>query len=242
MRLVVKGLPLLALAIAGCTAGAQDGESEGGPRDQRTFQLGAFENVSVAGPHDVIVTVGGAPSVRADGNREVLDRLDIRVENGTLLIGNRQSNGSIFRRERGSATVHVSIAALAAASVAGSGDLRIDRVQGARFNASIGGSGDINIGELRVGEAQVAIAGSGNIHARGTAERQRISIAGSGDADLANLEGRSLAISVVGSGNVHGRATESAEISLMGSGDVEVAGPARCTVNRMGSGDVRCNI
>jgi len=228
-------VPLTLLAAA-CSAGAQDA----GPRGARNFPVGAFHAVSLAGPHDVIVTVGGAPSVRAEGSEEVLERLDIRVEDGTLEVGSRRTGASGFRFHRGSATVHVTVPSLTAASIGGSGDLRIDRVEGERFNAAIGGSGDIEVGRLRVAEAQFAISGSGNIRASGSAARQRISVAGSGDVDLAGVEARSAAISIVGSGSVRTRASETAEVSIMGSGDVEVSGGARCSVNRMGSGEVRC--
>jgi hypothetical protein len=226
------------LVLAGCSAGAQ----QGGERGQRSFQVGPFQAVSLAGPHNVVVTVGGAPSVRAEGDAEVLERLDIRVEDGSLHIGTRRTSSFSFRRERGSATIHVSVPSLTAASIGGSGDLRIDNVQGERFTASIGGSGDMEIGQLRVTQAQLSIAGSGGIRASGTVQRASISIAGSGDIDTSGVEARSAAISIVGSGNVRSRATETAEVSVMGSGDVTVAGPARCSVNRMGSGDVRCNV
>jgi hypothetical protein len=226
------------LVLAGCSAGAQ----QGGERGQRSFQVGAFQAVSLAGPHDVIVTVGGAASVRAEGSREVLERLDIRVENGSLHIGSRRNSDFSFRRHRGSATIHVTVPSLAAASIGGSGNLRIDAVQGDRFTASIAGSGDMEIGQMRVAQAQLSIAGSGNIRGSGAVQRASISVAGSGDVDLSGVEARSAAISIVGSGNVRSRATETAEVSVMGSGDVTVAGPARCSVNRMGSGDVRCNV
>jgi hypothetical protein len=240
MRGALIILPLLALAA--CSAGAQEGARTGGGTGQRSFPVGAFQAVSLAGPHDVIVSVGGAPSVRAEGDAEVLERLDIRVENGSLHISTRRTSNFSFRRERGSATIHVTVPSLTAASIGGSGDLRIDNVHGERFTASIGGSGDMEIGELRVAQAQLSIAGSGGIRAAGTVQRASISIAGSGDIDTSRVEARSASISVVGSGNVRSRATESAEVSVMGSGDVTVAGPARCSVNRMGSGDVRCNV
>ena len=239
MRGALFTLPLVVLAGA-CTAGAHDGAQPSAQQGARSFQVGAFTGVSLAGPHDVIVSVGGAPSVRAQGDAEVLERLDIRVENGTLSIGSRHSSSFGFRRERGSATIHVTVPSLSAASIGGSGDLLIDRVEGQQFNGSIGGSGNLQVRQLRVGQVQFAVAGSGNIQASGTAERTSLSVAGSGDIDLSAVEARTAAISIVGSGDVRSRVTGTAEVSVMGSGDVEVSGPARCSVNRMGSGDVRC--
>jgi hypothetical protein len=242
MRRALFTLPILAI-LAACNAGAEEkGAQAGGQQGRRDFQVATFNGVSLEGSHDVIVTVGGAPSVRAEGAAEVLERLDIRVENGTLEIGTRRTSNFGFGRESGSATIHVTVPSLAAASIGGSGDLLIDRVEGAQFTGAIGGSGNLQIRQLRVGQAQFAVAGSGNIQAAGAAERTNLSVAGSGDIDLSAVETRTAAISVVGSGDVRSRVTGTAEVSVMGSGDVEVSGPARCSVNRMGSGDVRCNI
>lgn len=229
--LAVSGL---ALAAGACTRERPDE----GPRAQRAFQVGAFETVSLGGHHEVIVHVGGAPSVRAEGSERALDRLEIVVENGALQIRNRGNN---WFGHHGSATVHVTVPSLSGANVGGSGGIRIDRVSGERFAAAVGGSGEILVQELRVRQADFSIGGSGEIKAAGSAERAQISVGGSGDVDLAAFEIRDAEISVAGSGDVSARATGTARISLAGSGDVAVTGPARCQVDRFGSGNVTCN-
>ena len=234
---------LSTLALTACnSAEAQRGDTaSAGPATQRSYDLAGFQGVGLAGSQNVIVTVGPAYSIRAEGDAESLDRLDIRVENGTLKIGAKKNSWSVgWNSNRPRTTVYVSVPALASAAIAGSGDMRIDRVQGQRFAASIAGSGDMDIAALRVGEAKFSIAGSGGIKAAGNAATSNISIAGSGDLDLQGLETRTASISVMGSGNVRARAMETANVSVMGSGDVNIEGSARCTVNKRGSGGVRC--
>jgi hypothetical protein len=239
MRKLLAIAPVAILAAA-CSAGAQDG---GGDRNRaqgsRNFEVGAFQTVALEGSHDVIVTVGGAPSVRAEGDADAIERLDIRVENGALKIGSRRSDGW-FSRHSGHVTVHVTAPALNGASIGGSGDMRIDRVQAAAFDASIGGSGDMQIGALRAGRAEFSIAGSGGIRAAGSADDADISIAGSGSVSGEGFETKRADVSIVGSGDVTLRATEAVDASIMGSGDVTVHGSARCSVSKMGSGDVHC--
>lgn len=224
MRGLIAGVAVLALAA--CSAGAQDGGriEARGEAGSRSYQVGAFDAVSLAGPHEVIVTVGDAPSVRAQGDPEVLDRLEVRLDGGELEIGTRRRGGMDLNwgDRKGSATVYVTVPALRAANVAGSGTLRIDRVEGERFDASLAGSGDLLVDAMRVDRAEFSVAGSGDIRAAGTANATEISIAGSGDLDLSGLESRT------------------ARVSVMGSGDVLLAGGARCTVSKAGSGDVRC--
>lgn len=238
MRTLLAIGPLVVLAAA-CSAGAQPGESHArGEQGQRSFEVGAFESVSLEGSHDVVVAVGAAPSVRAEGDAAALERLDIRVENGALKIGTRR--GSWFGGHRGHVTVYVTAPAINAASIGGSGDMRIDRVEAQRFAASIGGSGDMEIGALRTARADFSVAGSGGIRAAGTAEETDISIAGSGNIALDALESRRADVSVAGSGDVSLRASETVSASIVGSGDVTVHGTARCTVSKLGSGDLRC--
>ena len=238
MRTLLAIAPIAMLAAA-CSAGAQEGDRSSRAQGQRSFTVGAFEGISLEGPHDVIVAVGGAPSVRAEGDAEAIERLDIRVEDGTLKIGSR-GRGNWFGRGHGRVTVHVTAPALSRASIGGSGDMRIDRVEAPRFDGSIGGSGDMEIGALRARQAHFSIAGSGGIRAAGQADEADISIAGSGSVSAESLAMRRANVSVVGSGDVAVRASETVDASIMGSGDVTVHGAARCNVSKMGSGDVRC--
>lgn len=228
-----------AIALGGCSM-ADEAPAGGGQAGVRDFQVESFDSVSLGGPHDVIVTVGGPPSVRAEGDAEALERLDIRVERGNLRIGVKDRNWIGFRRERPPVVVHVTAPSLAAASIGGSGDMRIDKVEGDMFVASIGGSGDMAIASLHAGRAEFSIAGSGGIEAAGKVQRASLSIAGSGDIDAGRLESKTARVSVVGSGDVHARAMESAEISLLGAGDVSISGTAKCKTSKMGSGDIRC--
>lgn len=237
---IVSGL---ALAACGFAADAQDnGQPGDGTVSERSFNVGAFDSVALAGSHDVVVTVGGAASVRAEGDAGIIERLKIDVEDGTLRIGTKKGTrwSADFMRNRKPVTIYVTAPNLTGAAVAGSGDMRIDTVAGDKFSASIAGSGDMEIGAIRVGEANFSIAGSGDIRASGSANDAHISIAGSGDVDLAGLESRRASVSVVGSGDVRTRATETADVSVMGSGNVTIGGTAKCSVSKRGSGDVRC--
>jgi hypothetical protein len=232
------------LTLGACNmADAQDRDKEShrsGEQGQRSFDLAGFNFIALGGSHDVVVTVGGAHSVRAEGDAEALERLEIKVEKGKLVIGSKRGDWSFGRREHGKVTVHVTLPALAGAAIGGSGDMRIDKVEGGDFTGAIGGSGDMSIASLKVNELKFAIAGSGGISATGSAAKADMSIAGSGDIDAGALESRTASISIVGSGDVRARAVETADVSVMGSGNVSMAGPAKCKISKMGSGNVEC--
>jgi hypothetical protein len=232
---------LSAAALVAACHSAGDAE-ETGAMAQRDFPVaGAFDRIALAGSPDVIVTVGAAASVRAEGETAMLDRLEIVNENGQLRIGMRNTSGSWFSwgHHRG-VTIHITLPALAGASITGSGGMRIDRVQGPAFAGSVTGSGDMTIANLAADQASFTVTGSGDITAAGRARQTNASVTGSGDLRLAQLEAAVATIAVAGSGNIGIRATETAAVELRGSGDVTIAGPARCTIDKSGSGDVRC--
>jgi hypothetical protein len=236
----MRGAILIPVLMLGACSMGEASESEG-QAGSRNFQVGAFDKISLLGSPNVIVTVGGAPSVRAEGDTRLLEKLEVKVENGTLQVGYKKGNWSLgWRKDHGPVTVHVSVPSLTGAEVAGSGDMKIDKVEGGDFAGEIAGSGEIELASLRARNASFAIAGSGGVTASGTAETADFSIAGSGDVRAAGLQVKRAKVSIAGSGNVETKATESANVDIMGSGDVVVTGGARCSVNKMGSGDVRC--
>ena len=229
---------ILTMAVAGCNARGHESEAR---TAQRTFSVGPFQSVSLTGSPDVVVTVGGAPSVRAEGDARLVERLEIRVEDGDLKIGYRESNSWSFGfSSHRNVTIHVTVPALAAATLTGSGDMRVDRVQGERFVGTVTGSGDLEVGQLRAAEAIFNLTGSGGIRAAGAAERGHVELQGSGDIELGGLEIRDATVSLHGSGDVTAKAMQAARVTLMGSGDVAITGPARCQIDKRGSGDVHC--
>ena len=239
MRGAMMLVPLMVLGACGTNAHDKGGAS--GQAGRRDFQVGNFDRVELAGSQNVIVTVGGKPSAYAEGDTGLLERLEVKVENGVLRIGQKKGNWSFgMSKDRGPITVHVTAPSLRGAEVAGSGDMRIDKIQGDEFAASIAGSGELDIGSVTAKNTNFAIAGSGGVSAAGAADTTNISIAGSGDVRLGALEVKRAKVSIAGSGNVEAKAMEMADISIMGSGDVAMAGTAKCNVDKMGSGTARC--
>lgn len=210
-----------------------------GPREM-TYQVAGFDEISTSGPQDIVITLGDTPSVRAEGSPEALAQLEAVVEGDTLTIRPKRGfNWSNWRR-LSSATFHVTLPQLRSIAQAGSGNVRIDRIEGDSFESSIAGSGELTIGQLQVDEADFNIGGGGNITASGTARETRVAIGGSGDVGAAALRAETASVSIAGSGDVELTVTDEANVSILGSGNVDIDGPGRCSVTRFGSGDVSC--
>lgn len=236
---ILAALPLVACGSIAVGNDKGDKVEPSGSGATRTYQVADFTGVELAGADDVDVTVGGAFSVRAEGPADELDRLEIRRDGDTLRVGRKRDGG--WLQSSKPVKVHVTMPAIRSASLAGSGDMNVDRVQGGDFNGDLAGSGDLRFGQLTAASASLNLAGSGNIAAGGgQVQRLKIAIAGSGNVAAKGMNASAADISIAGSGNVVADVDGEAKVTIMGSGDVTLGGKARCTTTKMGSGDVRC--
>jgi len=223
--------------VAGSSAGAE----------QQSYDVSGFDSVSQVGPNHVVIRIGPAASVRAEGPQEMLDLMKVVVEDGELKILPRREHWD-WRDDEWKkwqdlepATYYVTLPAIEAAAMVGGGRMTVDRVGGKRFAATIAGSGKVEIADLSVEDARFSVAGSGDIVANGTAQRSKVSVAGSGNIQARGLANQTAEVSIAGSGDVDLTVKDSAYVSTVGSGDVEIAGGAECTVSKFGGGQTRCN-
>src|SRR5438270_12622057 len=128
-------------ALGGCQVHAEGG----GPTVTRNYQVGNFQQIEVAGPYEVEVRTGGNPGVSARGSEKLLERTVVEVQGDKLIIHPEQHSGwfNFGWHDRGKANFTVTVPQLSGETIAGSGDIRVDRVQGQRFEGTVAGSGVI---------------------------------------------------------------------------------------------------
>lgn len=244
--------PLIATIAAGalaaaCSTSSSREAADAGPAATRGFDLAGFDKVSLKGSDDVSVTVGPQFSVTATGPQAMLDRLDIRVEDGVLVVARKKGGGdgeswSIRWKDdwyRG-VKVAVTMPALTGAVLAGSGDMQIEGARAEKLDLALRGSGDLRISGIDADALDAALAGSGDMVLAGSARQVALSLAGSGDIDAGGLNGGTLAANLAGSGDIRARASGEADVSIVGSGDITIAGTSDCRISKLGSGEVTC--
>jgi hypothetical protein len=231
--------PLAAIALAACSGATLAAQSA---LAERSYRVGSFDKIVAAGPNLIVVHVGAAPSVTARGPAATLDRMEVVIEHGGLQIRPRREfrNGFDWRGIK-PATFSVTMPRVTDATLAGSGDMRIDRAEGGKFAATVAGSGSLDVAVLRVSQADFTMAGSGDLTAHGSAGRTDLSVAGSGNVRARGVNSGSASVTIAGSGTAEVTAQDSAQVSIVGSGEAVVSGRARCQVTRIGSGRARCN-
>lgn len=240
-KALLVGVAAAVTATAGC---GRSHAEDAGPMVQKSYPVGNFTQVEVAGPFDVKIHTGAAPSVNARGNEKLMDRLVVEVKGDKLVIHPESKQGWFHWGwgTNGKADIAITVPAISGAILAGSGAIAIDSVKGDNFEGSVAGSGDLTLDSVDVQSLKLVIAGSGDVRAKsGQTGSAAYKIMGSGDIDARSVRAQTADVSIAGSGSINGQATTAADVKIMGSGDVTITGGAKCNVTKHGSGNVSCS-
>ena len=173
-----------------------------------------FTAVEASGSGDVWVIVGGTQRVAVRSDHNLVDRVTTEVRDGTLVVGTRGSFTTVTPL-----SVAVTVPALDAVELSGSGLVVVESVTGERL--------------------AVRVPGNGVVTASGTVERLEVDLGGSGDVRLGELVARRAVVSLSGSGRVRVHATSSLQARLSGSGLISYGGdPSSVTQSVSGSGAI----
>lgn len=248
----MKTLSILLAVIAcmfqlqSCTA--QSVKTIKGSKNYVTKQIKVsdFQQVRLSGSANLIYTQkAGKPSVEVYTSDNIAEILDIRVKDGTLLVGFKKGYNRISYDKL---EVRVSSEHLHGVSLTGSGNINLTNgLQTTSLSLSISGSGNIRCDNLTCsGDLSCSLAGSGNIRGKkGTCSNLDVSIAGSGNVELKETTASYAKVSIAGSGNatLTGTADKGA-YKVSGSGDIHASGFQINTLeaNISGSGDIECHV
>jgi hypothetical protein len=224
-------LALLGVLSLGCETGT-DGNGE---RADEIRDVSAFVKVRSDAELDVEIVQGDQHSVTLSLDSNLLPMVRTRVDNETLYIDTRESIGETVRGPH----VLITVPALSAAKLSGSGDLFVGLDQAElALDLYLSGSGDVRF----VGRAAALgafVSGSGDVRLEGETSDVELSLSGSGDIDARELSAESGSVELDGSGDISASISESAAVSLSGSGDIDLYGGGEVSVDdRSGSGDI----
>jgi hypothetical protein len=201
--------------------------------------VGSFSAVRANGPVDIVLKAADREQVTVHFDDNLVAFVETRVASEsvpTLEIGILPGAGFKSSRPPKVIVEFRSLEALALRDRA----MRLPTVcAGETFAVAIAGSGDVKIGRLEVDVLGVSIGGSGDFAAAGRATEQGFSIAGSGDVNAAELVGHSVKVRIAGSGDVRVHAVDVLDVAVAGSGDVIYRGEPVIRKSIAGSGEVR---
>lgn len=235
MLIVMKSMavPLFALFLGGI----------GGPvfAAERNYSVTDFDRIQVEGPFEVAVASGRSVRARAIGSQTAIDRVSIDVSGRVLRIRpNRSAWGGYPGGSVGSVRIEVGAPTMRAATVIGSGNLAIDRLQGLKIDLSLSGSGRLQVAAVDADNLAIGLLGSGTVQLAGKARQLRATVQGSGDLTAERLVADDAVLTTDTVGRVVLGARRTARVTAQGSGEVVIAGGATCTLTGPAAGTVAC--
>jgi putative autotransporter adhesin-like protein len=191
------------------------GTNGSGIAASQTRLVSPFQRVDLAGSNNVSIRVGGKQSVVVHGDAELLGRVTTHVRQGTLVIGN--THGSFSSTVP--MLVEVTVPALSAVKLDGSGVIVANGVRAESLTA--------------------ILSGSGILRASGRATQLDVRLPGSGEAQLGSLAARDALAVLGGSGRIDLSASHRLDAEVSGSGTITYHGhPLVLTTSITGSGSI----
>lgn len=199
-----------------------------------------FNGVAVAGPINVIVTLGNSEGCRLEGDAEALASIVTEVKGNILVIRPQTSITSWSRKYEGKKiTAYVSAKELASLTVSGDGNLTVNgKISTGSLTTTVSGSGNIKAA-ADVDDYSGVISGSGAINITGGADRAKVVISSSGTFSGKSFSTKKLTSTISGSGTVNIAVSESIRAVISGSGSVNYSGNPTIDKTVIGSGGVR---
>lgn len=204
-------LAVISLSAVSClnihiSAGGKNSIRCKGPVVEKELELSGFSHIAINGHSDLFLSQADTYSVRVKANEEVFDYLDFRVEDGVLLLQNKDKKNlradtfDVFvtlpcmesLSINGAADVKLQTAYAAEKDlnviVNGAGDILLKDVKLPNLNMVINGAGDIKVSDMDVMSLSLSISGAGDAVLSGKADSASFSVSGAGDIDARGLE------------------------------------------------------
>ncbi|MXV52962.1 DUF2807 domain-containing protein [Pedobacter sp. HMF7647] len=211
----------------------------GGFAETETRQVSNFKGVSSGGSFDVFITMGGQESLKLEGDKEDLAKIETVVEDGILKVRFQKKMNSSWFNTHEKVRVYITAKQLDEVSLSGSGNIKVDgTIKSTDFKTKLSGSGNISLA-ANASTFNAAISGSGGITVSGETKGSSISISGSGDFNGKGLHSQTTDIKISGSGNAKVNVDETLNAAVSGSGNIYYSGKAQvANVKKSGSGSI----
>jgi Putative auto-transporter adhesin, head GIN domain len=202
----------------------------------REIQVGSFHSVQAGSSFDVHLVQGTGNEVKVTAEENIHAYLNIRVENGVLVIGTRPDT---YIRTHRDVDIYVTSPEYRSIRVSGSGNVTGESVlkSGSEIEFSVSGSGDIRA-EVDAPRISGKVTGSGNMDLNGLTRDCELRCSGSGNLECDGLKAENVKAEVTGSGNASVFASATLDARISGSGNLNYSGNPQVTSKVSGSGEL----
>lgn len=210
MKRILLALMVLA-ASCSCTFNINVGNGKRvvckGPEVEQSLDLKDFSSICINGSSDLFLSQADSFCVKIKANEEVFQYLNFHVEDGTLVLENKDNVQIVAKTFK----VYVSLPCLENLIVNGSADAQLNnyrsdkeltvKVNGAgdfdlshisvpAFSVTVNGAGDLEVEDIQTNTVSISVNGAGDVTLSGKTDTANLSVSGAGDIDASELEAR----------------------------------------------------
>jgi hypothetical protein len=227
---------VLAAAAVGGLAWFVSSHRATGPIVTQERSVAGFDRVRLNGFGDLRITQGDRESLIIQGQSDVLDQLESRVE-GTTLVIEQRTHWRNRRMPTKPVTYTLTLIELREIEVNGSGEVTCADLKTDDLELAVSGSGGVDL-NVAADEITCRISGSGAVELAGAADSQAASISGSGSYQARDLRTEAATVAISGSGSAEVNARDRLEVTISGSGELTYHGDPAVEQHISGSGEV----
>jgi hypothetical protein len=205
------------------------------------FEVGEFTAIEASMVGNVVITQSNTTSVTAEGSEEMLDKLDVRMNNGKLVLEMDDRHWKRFGRNSGKLTIHIATPTLTEIDFDGVGNINIEGTFSTpQLVINSEGVGNLTANNLQSEHVKISSEGVGNTIVGGKADKVEIDSEGVGNVEADKLIARETIVSSEGVGNVSCYASEYLKVRSQGIGNVRYFGkPKETDLSKDGIGKIR---
>jgi uncharacterized protein YktA (UPF0223 family) len=204
----------------------------------KNITTSSYDKVLVTGFFDVDLISGEEGKISIQGEENLIDFVEIKVENNALKIAVEKGKNIVPSKGK-KIQISVPFESLNEVSLCGSGDINSkNNITATEFKTELSGSGDIHL-NVNAKNVNAEVSGSGDMILKGKSDTFKCSVTGSGDLNAGELISADVYSKVIGSGDCKVHCSENLEARVTGSGDINYLGnPKKKDTKVTGSGDI----
>ena len=188
----------------------------------KTYPVQSFTSVESDIVANVIYTQANTVSVRAEGDKELIDNIRITEKNGELKISH---NKKLRTKARKNLTIYLSSPTITKLDIDGVGNWNMKgKVVAENLNIDFDGVGNFEALELQSINIKASYEGVGNLTLGGTTDFLEITAEGVGSINSQKLKAKSTVVKSSGVGSVKCYASESIDLDNTGIGSITYYG------------------
>ncbi|HKY54827.1 MAG TPA: DUF2807 domain-containing protein, partial [Anaerolineales bacterium] len=177
------------------------GVSGSGNIESQTREVQGFLGVSINYPAEVLIQQGKVESVKLEADDNLLPQLVTDVDNGILLIDNKEDRWSQRVNPTERVKITITVKDLNQIEFSSAGNVSVEDLKTDELSLHLNGVGEMTLNDLDVRQLEARLSGAGNIDANGTTQELDIRISGVGGFDAPKLESQVATVRISGAGS-----------------------------------------